>query len=155
MVAVAGLRVRVPVFTPGAPICRHWMDSFCCTEHDSVSTPFVSRTWVLSTRVVGIPPMVMVTVGATVIGVQLPIGAPLVSKLLRIGLLVGGFSVRITLWPAGTVNEPQRLNTLPPGSEEWSSTETLPIGISLELELSRRIAPASKQCGNVPHGLEP
>ena len=45
------------------------------------SIPPVSSTCVLSARVVATPPTVMVTVGATVIGVQLLAGYPLVSKL--------------------------------------------------------------------------
>src|SRR5207248_6714721 len=56
------------------------------------------------------------TVGATVIGVQLPFGKPLVSKLSELGSLPGGFCARITLLPAGTVKEPQRLTPCHLGS---------------------------------------
>ncbi len=68
----------------------------------------------LSTSVLGTPLTVIVTVGGTATGVQVG-GYELVSKLSWFGLFAGGFSVRITLVPPGTVNEPQRLlNTLPP-----------------------------------------
>ena len=62
----------------------------------------------------------------------------------KVGLLAGGFSVRITLLLAGTVKEPQRLlNTLPPAIEEWSSTETLSTVTAVEPLLSSLMAPAS------------
>src|SRR5579859_1987421 len=68
---VAWLRVRVASVVPGAPIARHWMDSFFLGGQKPVSMPPVSRTWVLSVRVVETPPTLIVTVGATVTGVQL------------------------------------------------------------------------------------
>src|ERR1017187_4909039 len=106
--------------------------------------PPVSRTWPLSARVVATPPTVMVTVGATVTGVQLLLGYPLVSKLSEPGVLAGRVSGRVTLFPAGTANEPHRLlNSLPPVMEEWISAETLPTGIAAVVLLSSLIAPAS------------
>ncbi len=138
-----GARVSVDFVVPGDPMGRHWMDSSVLGEQDPASMPPESITWVVSARVVGVPPTVMVTVGGTVIGVQVA-GKPLVSKLSKPGLEAGGFSVRMTLWPGWTVNEPHRLsNTLPPGREEWSSTVTRDTVMGAEVGLSSRTAPAS------------
>src|SRR5512140_1393022 len=65
----AGPSVSVAVSDPGDPIGRHWIASFWPQKPRSI--PPVSRTWVLSTRVVATPPIVIVTVGVTVTGVQM------------------------------------------------------------------------------------
>ena len=64
------------------PIRRHAMDSLCEGEQVPGSIPPVSSTCVLSARVVDFPPIVTLTVGATVIGWGgQALGYPLVSKL--------------------------------------------------------------------------
>ena len=79
-VVAVGPRVRVARLVPADPMGRHWIDSSCLGEQDPASIPPESMTWVESAKVVATPPTVMVTVGGTVIGVQVA-GKPLVSKL--------------------------------------------------------------------------
>ena len=75
-----GTSRRVALLVPAAPMGRHCCDSLCLGEQVPGSIPPVSSTCVLSVSVVRTLPIVIVTVGATVTGVQV-LGYPLVSKL--------------------------------------------------------------------------
>ena len=119
-VTVPGVRLSIAAVDPAAPIGRQAIDSFLALPvlQKPTSIPPVSRTWVLSARVVFTPPIVSVTVGATAIGVHWLPGKPLVSKSSELAVSPGGFSARMTLSPAGTVNDPHRSKTLPPAMDE-------------------------------------
>jgi hypothetical protein len=96
--------------------------------------------------VVVVPPIVTATVGGVRTGVQLPCGVSLVSKLSKLDCLAGGggFSVRMTLWSAGTVKLPQMLlYNFPPLLPDRTLTETLVTVMGLPVGLSSRMAPAS------------
>ena len=69
------------VFEPDEPIGRHWIDSLTGGTHEPTSIPPVSSTCVVSLSVVAAPFTVIVTVGATLSGVQFLSGKLLVSKL--------------------------------------------------------------------------